>query len=88
MVEVFKTDVKEPEHASQLLDQIHRTFAHYYATFDLEDCDKILRVECPTGVVEASDLIDLLQGYGFWAEVLPDDPQPEDNTLLNHALFL
>lgn len=78
MVEVFKTDVQDPEHASWLLDQIHRTFAGYTATFDLEDCDKILRVECPGGLVQAAGLIDLLQHVGYKAEVLPDDPLPPD----------
>jgi hypothetical protein len=80
MVEVFKTDVQDPEYATRLLDQIHQTFEDYTATFDLEDCDKILRVECPAGVVEACGLIDLLQGFGFLAEVLPDDPPPDDST--------
>jgi hypothetical protein len=86
MVEVFKTDVQDQEQANRLLDQIHQTFLDYTATFDLEDCDKILRVECPTRLVLASGLIDLLQGLGCKAEVLPDDPQPYDSTLLSTAL--
>ena len=31
--------------AHLLLDQIHKSFRHYQANFDLEDCDRILRVE-------------------------------------------
>lgn len=49
MVEVFKTNVEESVHACMLVDQIHKTFKNYKANFDLEDCDKILRVECTTG---------------------------------------
>jgi hypothetical protein len=85
MVEVFKTDVQDPEHANRLLDQLHRTYRDYTATFDLEDCDNILRVECPTGVVQASRLIDLLQGFGYKAEVLPDDPLPDDGIWVMEA---
>jgi hypothetical protein len=83
MVEVFKTNVQHPEHADRLLDQIHHAFVDYTATFDLEDCDKILRVECPSGPVQACGLIELLQDCGCKAEVLPDDPLSEDGTWLS-----
>jgi hypothetical protein len=72
MVEVFKTNVTVPCHAQKLLDQIHATFADYRATFDLEDCDNILRVECRNGFVPPACLIKLLREAGFDAQVLPD----------------
>lgn len=74
MVEVFKTNVGDRTSANILLDRIHKTFIAYEANFDLEDCDRILRVHCETGDVPASPLIALLQEYGFIAEVLPDEP--------------
>ena len=40
MIEVFKTNVNEKEHARMLLDRIHTAFWHCRANFDLEDCDK------------------------------------------------
>lgn len=73
MVEVFKTNVKHPDQASLLLVQIHAIFSDYSANFDLEDCDKILRVECCQGKVESSGLIKIIREFGFEAEVLPDD---------------
>jgi hypothetical protein len=73
MVEVFKTDVTDIDQANKLLDQIHHTFTDYKANFDCEDCDRILRVECTTGIVQSSSLIYLLRNSGFYAEVLPDD---------------
>ena len=78
MVEVFKTNVKHRGNAKKLIDQIHKTFHSYKANFDLHDCDNILRVECGTGNVEPSLLIDLLKDFGFHAEVLPDNDQPID----------
>ena len=77
MVEVFKTDVKHRGKAKKLIGYIHQSFIGYKANFDLHDCDNILRVECATGVVESSLLIDLLKKFGFTAEVLPDT-QPVD----------
>lgn len=73
MVEVFKTNVKHRGHANMLLDRIHNTCTDYTANFDLEDCDKILRVKSRAGFIEPSLLIDLLNNYGFAAEVLPDE---------------
>jgi len=71
MIEVFKTDVIDPVLAGLLQNRIHRTFPQYRANFDLEDCDRILRVACVTGSVEARRLIQLLEERGFKAEVLP-----------------
>ena len=73
MVEVFKTNVENPGQAAMLLDQIHRHFRRYKANFDLDDCDKILRVKCETEYIQPFPLINLLQQYGYQAEVLPDD---------------
>jgi hypothetical protein len=76
MVEVFKTNVREPIFAYKLVEQIHQRYADYKANFDLEDCDRILRVKCTTGPVHASGLIALLNEWGFKAEVLPDEVIP------------
>lgn len=73
MVEVFKTNVKEPADASVLLKEIHAMSEAYAANFDLDDCDKILRVVCSDGNIQTSQLKDLLSKHGFHAEVLPDE---------------
>jgi len=72
MIEVFKTNVSDPDHANMLLEQIHDRFIEYRANFDLEDCDNILRVASANGHVEISTLIGLLENHGFQAQVLPD----------------
>jgi hypothetical protein len=76
MVEVFKTNVDDPGLANLLINHIHQSFPDYQANFDLEDCDKILRVACTCATVQPSFLIDILNDFGFHAEVLPDDLQP------------
>ena len=74
MIEVFKTNVQDWGHAERLLDQIHKVHLDYRASFDLEDCDKILRVECATRLIQPAWLIDLLRDFGYQAEVLEDCP--------------
>ena len=69
MVEVFKTNVNEPFHAELLIRFIHKSFSEYNTSFDLEDCDKILRVESQC-TIESNRLINLIQGFGFEIEIL------------------
>lgn len=73
MVEVFRTNVKDRDHANSLIDQIHKVFIGCKASFDLEDCDKILRVESLIEYVDACSVINLLNRFGCRADVLPDD---------------
>jgi predicted enzyme related to lactoylglutathione lyase len=71
-VEVFKTNVNKRKYANILLAKIHQAFVGYHANFDLEDCDKILRVQCNTGAVCTKTMILFLSDQGYRAEVLPD----------------
>ncbi len=73
MVEVFKTTVNHSEHAVMLADRIQKAFMGYRVNFDLEDCDRILRVECHGGCIQATDVILFLQKSGFDAEVLTEE---------------
>lgn len=76
MVEVFKTNVKYQHHANILVEQIQKVFIDYEVNFDLEDCDKIMRVKCTNGIIDVTSLINLFSDFGFHAEVLPDHPLP------------
>lgn len=71
-VEVFKTNVSTRSCANTLLNLIHKAFTHYHANFDLDDCDKILRVQCNQGTVKSKALMLFLKDFGCHAEVLPD----------------
>jgi hypothetical protein len=73
MIEVFKTNVSDRPHAIRVIELIQRNFIGYKANFDLEDCDKILRVKSTVGPVQSSLLIDLLRAQGYAAEVLTDE---------------
>lgn len=73
MVEVFKTNVVDSEDAKRIIDQIHKDFSHYQANFALDDCDRILRINCSEGFIAAAEVIAIVDLYGFNASILPDD---------------
>ncbi|RZK41391.1 MAG: hypothetical protein EOO90_11380 [Pedobacter sp.] len=75
MVEVFKTNVVDEEDARKILNQIHLQFTSYRANFALDDCDKILRVKCLSGIVSPLEIISILDKNGFTGNILPDDFQ-------------
>lgn len=68
MVEVFKTNVQHQEVAEQLASILQDQFAFSKINFDLEDCDKILRVEANQVCVET--IIGILSDHGLECEVL------------------
>lgn len=77
MVEVFKTDVKNQNQADFLIREIQNKFSTCEVNFDLDDCDKVLRVESRKGEIPSPSIISLLNGYGFRARILSDEPQPK-----------
>lgn len=72
-IEVFKTNVKEADRARCLLELLHGEFGEYTANFDLDDCDRILRVVSKSDVIDTLLLIDFLRRSGVDAQVLADD---------------
>lgn len=71
MIEVFKTNVEDRDHADLLLNEIARVFKGYRGNFDLDDCDRILRITCAEPI-NATALIQYMATRGYCAEVLPD----------------
>ena len=91
MIEVFKTDVDDSKYADILVEHIQRIFQGYEVNFDLQDCDKILRVKNVRGAVNSDRLIQMLNKFGFHAEVLRDDFPTADGLFfldLNHQSIM
>lgn len=63
MIEVFKTNVAEAEHADKLVAMLQQYFPGGRITFDLEDCDRVLRVE--STFVAADSVIGLLRSHNY-----------------------
>ncbi len=68
MIEVFKTNVQEREQAGKLLTLLQLHFPSSKINFDLDDCDKILRVEGQDFVTE--DIMRLVALEGFACTIL------------------
>jgi hypothetical protein len=68
MVEVFKTNVEQHEPLEMLIDQLINHIPNSQVNFDLEDCDKILRIEAES--VSTQAIIEILHRNGYHAEVL------------------
>jgi len=63
IVEVFKTNVQKESEKNYVISVIQNQFPDYKINFDLEDCDKILRVE---GVEpQCNDIIDYVNCLGY-----------------------
>lgn len=63
IVEVFKTNVQTVIDTNYIINTILLHFPDYRINFDLEDCDKILRVE---GIeLDAKNIIKYLNNLGY-----------------------
>lgn len=68
MVEVFKTNITEEHIAAFILERLQKEIPEARISFDLEDCDKILRIESPAITIQ--HITKQVQKLGFYCEVL------------------
>jgi hypothetical protein len=69
MVMVFKTSVQTKAEVHNLAPLLDHTVGGKW-TFDLDDCDKVLRIECPLSDTDA--VIALLEHQGYACAELKD----------------
>jgi hypothetical protein len=74
MVEVYSTDIETEEVANKVLLYLHSHFPHYKINFDLEDRDKILRIESKNSSLAVEELTRMLKSLGVTANVLLERP--------------
>ncbi|MFN3404268.1 MAG: hypothetical protein ACK40G_09265 [Cytophagaceae bacterium] len=67
MVEVFKTSVRGKIKAREILKRLVEEFPSARINFDLEDCDRILRVEGESFSVDK--VISTVELFGYSCEV-------------------
>ena len=68
MIEVFKTNVQQSTDAVRLVQVLKQNFPSSRINFDLDDCDRILRVEGED--VDIEQIMGLVKGNGFRCSVL------------------
>jgi hypothetical protein len=69
MIYVFKTTVKSKIQAKKLTPYIDKILPKAKWNFDLEDCDKILRIDSEENII--LPIISLLKNQNFECEELP-----------------
>ncbi len=68
MVEVFKTNVQRKGEAKMLLLKLVQLFPEHKINFDLDDCDKILRVQGKN--ISSEKIIQLIIEENYQCKVL------------------
>lgn len=63
MVEVLKTNVQELDYANAIIQILLEHFPNYKINFDLENCDKILRLEATSANAALVVKIAINNGY-------------------------
>ena len=63
MVEIFKTNVNNKKQAGKVLKTLNTRLPVYFFNFDLEDCDRILRVKSPGPPIETNTIIELVEDH-------------------------
>lgn len=64
-VEIFKTNVEREEDAAAIIKHLLCYFPHYQINFDLEDCDRILRIATKQSPIKKQQVIQLLGAKGY-----------------------
>ena len=72
IVKVFKTDVQDRQVARHIVLFLQLAFSHCRINFDLDDCDRILRIESPQDLIEEAEIQLLMAGWGHHCEPLQD----------------
>lgn len=72
VVQIFKTDVQDQLAARHIVLFLQQTYSHCRINFDLDDCDRILRVENQQGKIEEAEIQLLIAKCGYYCEPLQD----------------
>ena len=68
---VYKTDVLDRSRAKAIVAALQKHFPGCDASFDLEDCDNVLRVESSGNGIDETKIRRILQEHGHQIEELP-----------------
>lgn len=70
MIEVFKTNITNTEDAGKVAQSLNRQQPHWLIHFDLQDVDRILRIESERIDVDAIKVCRHLANMGYEAQPL------------------
>jgi hypothetical protein len=64
-IEIFKTNVNDLNGAAVIINYFSKHFPDLQVNFDLEDCDRILRVECLHGGISRKEIEQVVIQHGY-----------------------
>lgn len=70
MVEVFKTNINSRRLANKIQNCLEEAFPGHSINFDLDDCDRILRIESES--LNCEQIINIVMKYGISITILED----------------
>lgn len=68
MIEVFKSNIIKKKQANEFKKKCLNKYPNYQITFDLEDCDKIVRVEAIS--LNVKDIMDIAHNANILLQIL------------------
>ena len=72
MIEVFKTKVTSKKQAQRVARQLLQELPGLHVHFDLEDVDKVLRVETSTDYLDTQQIVSAVEQMGFGCALMED----------------
>jgi hypothetical protein len=69
-IKIYKTDIVERTVANSVTEDILSRLGNYEVSFDLEDCDNVLRIENLNGPVNEPALKRIVENHGHKIESL------------------
>lgn len=72
MIEVFRTNVTRKKTSKRIGEQLLEIVPGALIHFDLDDCDKILRIERREQPIDVLQVIEWMKKTGFECELLND----------------
>ena len=69
-IEIFKTNVSGKRNARYLIGEMNALFPNHKISINLNDSDKVLRIENRKGPVKTKEIMQLLERRNFRCEVL------------------
>lgn len=70
IVKVFKTDVRDQAAAKRIAQELESYIEESRINFDLDDCDKILRIESRESAIGDLEIQELVTKWGYRCEPL------------------
>lgn len=67
-VQIFRTNVSQDRDAAQLTTSLLTAYPTYRVNFDLDDEEKILRVEANHSAIQSNDIVQYMIGLGYSCE--------------------